>query len=199
MLRRAAPTARAAATAALAAGLCVPLGACGSAGEPQGGRGGSAAPATSPPATSTPATSPPAPTPPGTGASSGGSEGAPDGERVRAVLDGVELSLEVADEPSERAVGLMRRTEVPPGTGMVFLYDELSDGRYYMFDVPVPLRAVFVRDGRVVSSVLMPPCEEPVPQDCETYGADGPYDTVVETAPETLPDVQPGDVLELER
>ncbi len=119
-------------------------------------------------------------------------------ERVRAVLDGVELSLEVADDPQERAVGLMRRTSVPAGTGMVFRYDELSNGRYYMFQVPVPLRAVFVRDGRVVSTALMPPCEEPVPEDCPTYGADGPYDTVVETAPETLPDVQPGDVLELE-
>ena len=49
-----------------------------------------------------------------------------------------------------------------------------------------------------VSTVLMPPCEEPEPGDCPTYGADAPYDTVVETAPETLPDVQPGDVFELE-
>ena len=120
-------------------------------------------------------------------------------ERVDAVLDGVELSLEVADEPAERAVGLMRRESVPPGTGMVFLYDEPSTGRYYMYDVPVPLRAVFVADGRVVSTVVMPPCEEPEPQDCPTYGADAPYDTVVETAPETLPDVQPGDVLVLDR
>ena len=122
----------------------------------------------------------------------------PSPERVAAVLDGVQLSLEVADEPAERAVGLMRRESVPPGTGMVFLYDEPSTGRYYMFDVPVPLRAVFISDGRVVSTVVMPPCEQPEPQDCPTYGADAPYDTVVETAPETLPDVQPGDAFELE-
>ena len=120
-------------------------------------------------------------------------------ERVTAVLDGVELSLEVADEPAERAVGLMRRTSVPPGTGMVFLYDEPSTGRYYMYDVPVPLRAVFVAAGRVVSTVVMPPCEQPQPGDCPTFGADAPYDTVVETAPETLPDVAPGDVLRLDR
>jgi len=118
-------------------------------------------------------------------------------ERVPAVLDGVRLLLEVADEPAERAVGLMRRTSVPPGTGMVFLYDEPSEGRFYMFDVPVPLRAVFVRDGAVVSTVVMPPCGLDDPAACPTYGADGPYDTVVETAPETLPDVQPGDAFEL--
>jgi hypothetical protein len=119
------------------------------------------------------------------------------GERLQAVLDGVELELEVADTPQERAVGLMRRESVPPGTGMVFLYDEPSTGRYYMFDVPIPLRAVFVREGEVVSTVVMPPCELDDPAACPTYGADGPYDTVVETAPETLPDVQPGDAFEL--
>ena len=115
----------------------------------------------------------------------------------RGVLDGVELELEVADTPEERAVGLMRRESVPPGTGMVFLYDEPSTGRYYMFDVPIPLRAIFVSDGAVVSTVVMPPCELEVASACPTYGADGPYDTVVETAPETLPDVQPGDAFEL--
>jgi uncharacterized membrane protein (UPF0127 family) len=116
---------------------------------------------------------------------------------VQAVLDGVELELEVADTVQERAVGLMRRESVPPGTGMVFLYDEPSTGRFYMYDVPIPLRAVFVRDGEVVSTVVMPPCELDDPAACPTYGADGPFDAVVETAPETLPDVQPGDRFEL--
>ena len=115
--------------------------------------------------------------------------------RVTATLDGVELELEVADDDAERAVGLMHRDEVPPGTGMVFLYDRPVDARFYMFQVKVPLKAVFVRDGRVVSAVDMVPCTETDPQACPTYGADAPYDTVVETAPETLPDVAPGDQL----
>ncbi len=120
----------------------------------------------------------------------------PDG-RVAATLDGVELVLEVADDEVERAVGLMNRESVPPGTGMVFRYDAPTEGRFYMFMVPVALQAVFLRDGRVVSSVVMPPCRETEPQACPTYGADGPFDTVVETAPETLPDVAPGDLLRL--
>lgn len=119
----------------------------------------------------------------------------PPDDRVRATLGGVELLLEVAGDEQERAVGLMRRESVPPGTGMLFRYDEPVDARFYMYDVSVPLRAVFVRDGRVIFSVLMPPCELDVPQDCPTYGPDEPFDTVVETAPETLPDVQPGDRL----
>lgn len=118
-------------------------------------------------------------------------------DRASAVLGGVKLELEVADEPAERAVGLMRRTSVPDGTGMVFLFDEAVSTRFYMYDVPIPLKAVFIRDGAVVSSVVMPPCEESEPRACPTYGADGPFDTVVETAPATLPDVQPGDRFEL--
>ena len=114
-----------------------------------------------------------------------------------AVLGDVELELEVADDQAERNQGLTGRTSVPPGTGMVFLYDEPSDNRYWMFGVPIPLRAVFVRDGRVLSTVLMEPCTEPEAADCETYGADEPFDAVVETAPETLPDVEPGDRFEL--
>lgn len=126
-------------------------------------------------------------------------EPAPAGQ-VRATLDGVELLLEVADDDQERAVGLMRRSSVPLGTGMLFTYDEPVRSRFYMYDVPIPLRAVFVRDGRVVLSVLMPPCERGLaPQECPTYGPDEPFDTVVETAPETLPEVQPGDRLELAR
>lgn len=112
---------------------------------------------------------------------------------VTGVLDGVELVLEVADDPQERAVGLMGRTSVPAGTGMVFLYDALSEGRFYMYRVPVPLRATFVRDGRVVSSVVMPPCGLDDPAACPTYGADGPYDTVVETSPDVAPSPAPGD------
>ena len=119
-------------------------------------------------------------------------------EQVRAVLGGVELRLEVADEPAERSVGLMQRPSVPAGTGMLFRYDAPVQTSFYMYDVLVPLTAVFVRDGRVVHTVVMPPCELAEPQDCPTYGPDVPFDTVVETAPETLPDVRVGDELRVE-
>jgi uncharacterized membrane protein (UPF0127 family) len=119
-------------------------------------------------------------------------------ERVRAVLGEVELLLEVADEPSERAFGLMQRESVPPGTGMLFRYDAPVQTRFFMYDVQAPLTAAFLRDGRVVYAVVMPPCELDVPQDCPTYGPDEPFDTVVETAPETLPDVRVGDELQVQ-
>jgi uncharacterized protein len=123
------------------------------------------------------------------------------GQRIAEVVDaelgGVALRLEVADDPDERAVGLMGRTQVPAGTGMVFLFGGPVTSSFYMFQVPVPLVAVFVREGVVVGVEQMAPCELTDPAACPLYGPDAPYDTVVETAPETLPDVAVGDRLEL--
>ena len=121
-------------------------------------------------------------------------------ETVRADLGGVALTLEVADDQQERAVGLMGRTEVPAGTGMVFLFGEPVRTKFYMFQVPVPLTAVFVDDGTVVHVSQMEPCTETDGAQCPLYGPDGEdFDTVVETAPATLPDVREGDRLVLER
>lgn len=128
-------------------------------------------------------------------------EAAPDDDRVVVVAgDSGPVRAEVADDAQERAIGLMRREQVPVGTGMVFLYDAPSTGRYYMFDVPVPLTAVFAREGEVVGVVDMPPCPDQDPQACPTYGPDAPYDTVLETAPATLAGkVFVGDRLEVQR
>lgn len=125
----------------------------------------------------------------------------PTGARVTVVAGrSGPVAVEVADDDQERAVGLMRRREVPRGTGMVFLYDAPSTGRYYMYDVQVPLTAVFAREGQVVGVVDMPPCPEPRPEDCPTYGPDAPFDTVLETAPETLAGkVAVGDSLAVQR
>ena len=116
-------------------------------------------------------------------------------ETVVADLGGVRLTLEVADEPQERAVGLMGRTEVPAGTGMVFEFEQPVQTSFYMFQVPVPLTAVFLRDDVVVHVEQMAPCTETDAARCPLYGPDASFDTVVETAPETLPDVRAGDRL----
>ncbi len=116
-------------------------------------------------------------------------------ETVEAELGGVRLRLEVADEPRERAVGLMGRSEVPAGTGMVFRFDEPVRSSFYMFQVPIPLTGVFLRDGVVVHVAQMEPCRESEASRCPLYGPQEPFDAVVETAPATLPDVRRGDRL----
>jgi uncharacterized membrane protein (UPF0127 family) len=90
----------------------------------------------------------------------------------------VTVRLEVAADPAARARGLMGRTQVPEGTGMVFLYPEDVAEAYWMKNTLVPLSIAFVAaDGRVVSVAEMPPCTA---DPCPSYPPAGPYRYAVE-------------------
>jgi uncharacterized protein len=113
------------------------------------------------------------------------------------VGDAGPLAADVAQTPGQRAYGLRGRDEVPPGTGMLFLFAEPRPVRFVMSGVPVPLTGVFVRDGRVVAVEQMAPCTDGDPADCPLYGPEEPVDSVVEASPESLPGVAPGDAVEV--
>jgi uncharacterized protein len=90
------------------------------------------------------------------------------------------VRLEVAANPVARARGLMGRTEVPAGTGMVFLYPTDVAQAYWMKNTLVPLSIAFVAaDGRVVSVAEMTPCRA---DRCPSYPPAGPYRYAVELA-----------------
>ena len=90
------------------------------------------------------------------------------------------VRLEIAATPAARARGLMGRTEVPEGTGMVFLYPEDVAEAYWMKNTLVPLSIAFVAaDGRVVSVSEMTPCKA---DPCPSYAPAGPYRYAVELA-----------------
>jgi uncharacterized membrane protein (UPF0127 family) len=90
------------------------------------------------------------------------------------------VRLEVAADPSSRARGLMGRTQVPQGTGMVFLYPADVTEAFWMKNTLVPLSIAFVAaDGRVVSVAEMTPCRT---NPCPTYAPAGPYRYAVELA-----------------
>ena len=82
--------------------------------------------------------------------------------------------------PGRPGQGLMGRTEVPEGTGMVFLYPEDVAEAYWMKNTLVPLSIAFVAaDGRVVSVAEMTPCKA---DPCPSYPPAGPYRYAVELA-----------------
>jgi uncharacterized membrane protein (UPF0127 family) len=94
------------------------------------------------------------------------------------------VRLEIAATPAARARGLMGRTEVPEGTGMVFLYPEDVAEAYWMKNTLVPLSIAFVAaDGRVVSVSEMTPCRA---DPCPSYAPAGPYRYAVELAAGSL-------------
>ncbi|MET0478367.1 MAG: DUF192 domain-containing protein [Actinomycetota bacterium] len=105
----------------------------------------------------------------------------------------VTVRLEVAADPATRARGLMEREQVPPGTGMVFLYPADVAESFWMKNTLVPLSIAFVAaDGRVVSVAEMSPCKA---DPCPTYAPAGPYRYAVELAAGSFGDagVGPGE------
>ena len=87
------------------------------------------------------------------------------------------LAVEVARRPDQRARGLMQRTAVPEGTGMVFLFPRRVTVGFWMKGTLVPLSIAYVDGDRVVSIAEMTPCTK---DPCRDYPPDGPYTMAVE-------------------
>ena len=83
--------------------------------------------------------------------------------------DGLVVQAEVADEPGERAIGLMGREDVPEGTGMLFLLDRAGHEPFYMKSMLTSIDILWLAEeeggGRVVHlERSVPPCAaEPCP------------------------------------
>ncbi len=76
-----------------------------------------------------------------------------------------QFSVEVADEPDERAQGLMFRKTMPSSTGMLFVYTAPQRSMFWMRNTLIPLDMVFMdAAGRVtrVHSDAVPLDETPI-------------------------------------
>ncbi|HVF06492.1 MAG TPA: DUF192 domain-containing protein [Frankiaceae bacterium] len=87
------------------------------------------------------------------------------------------IRAEVARRSDQRARGLMQRTELPEGTGMIFLFPRRVDVGFWMKGTLIPLSIAYVDGDRVVSVHEMEPCRV---ADCPTYEPAGPYTAAVE-------------------
>lgn len=90
------------------------------------------------------------------------------------------IEAEVASTDEQRRVGLMGRPQVPPGTGMVFVYDSPVRHQFWMGGVEVPLSIAWALEGRVVGVAEMQPCPA-ADTTCRRYAPDSDYDLAVET------------------
>ena len=69
--------------------------------------------------------------------------------------DQVYLDVEIADDPIERAKGLMGREDIKPGQGMLFVFDDEYPRSFWMKNTPLSLDILFFdAEGRWVSSQL---------------------------------------------
>jgi len=71
------------------------------------------------------------------------------------------VKAEVASTPEQRSRGLMYRDDVPPGTGMLFVFSESRIHSFWMQNTYVPLDIAFLDgDFRVVDIQQMEPLTE---------------------------------------
>jgi uncharacterized membrane protein (UPF0127 family) len=103
----------------------------------------------------------------------------------------ITLQVEIADEPSERAQGLMCRESVSPGTGMLFTYESDRSSGFWMFNTYTPIDILYLDQlGGVVDKITMSPCPRGQETDGEwwdrclaessRYVPSGPWRTVLE-------------------
>ena len=107
---------------------------------------------------------------------------------VRLGIGGDCRRVVVADRTDERATGLMRRSDLGPYEGMLFVFDKPTSSSFTMSEVPVPLDIGWYDSaGRPVDRLLMQPCPDRSVSDCPVYSSRGPYTYAVETLGGQLP------------
>lgn len=85
--------------------------------------------------------------------------------------DGSTVHVELAKTDAERDFGLMERTSLPQGRGMLFVHDAPGDYPYWMYDCKIGLDIVWMDGNRriVEMSVDTPPCKGKAAS-CPNYG-----------------------------
>lgn len=91
---------------------------------------------------------------------------------VRSGDIGLAVQAEAASTDSQRTQGLMCRTVIPPGTGMLFFFDRPSTGGFWMFNTYAPIDLLYIDGtGRVVSALTMKPCPRSQGEDSSVWEA----------------------------
>ena len=84
------------------------------------------------------------------GASAACSEGAVD---IRGDWGSARFTVEVADEPAERAQGLMNVPEMARSAGMLFLYEAPQRATFWMKNTLIPLDMIFMDPTGTVTRI----------------------------------------------
>ena len=86
------------------------------------------------------------------------------------------FSVEVADTPAKRELGLQYRRNLAPERGMIFVFPAESDHAFWMKNTPIPLDMIFINSaGKIVGIV-----EQAVPFSTDSRSVSGASRFVLE-------------------
>lgn len=76
-------------------------------------------------------------------------------------VGGVDLTVEIADEPAERQKGLMERDSLPEDHGMLFVFPADQEMSFWMKNTTIPLSIAYIAsDGRILEIHDLTPLSE---------------------------------------
>ena len=87
-------------------------------------------------------------------------------------VDTTTLRVLLAASEDQHTLGLMERSHLAPDAGMLFTYsaEQPATAGFWMFRTRIPLDIAFLdRDGRIVATRSMEPCQSPEPRWCPSY------------------------------
>lgn len=80
---------------------------------------------------------------------------------ARLTVGAEKITVEVADEPQERSLGLMYRDSLDADTGMLFVYPDEAERSFWMRNTRVPLSIAYIdAKGRIVHIADLAPLDE---------------------------------------
>jgi len=106
------------------------------------------------------------------------------------------FTVEVADTPSERELGLQFRRELAPDHGMLFIFPSEREQSFWMKNTPIALDMIFInKDQKIVGIV-----EETVPFSLDPRRVSAPSQFVLEIngGVSRRYTIQPGDTVRFE-
>jgi uncharacterized membrane protein (UPF0127 family) len=102
------------------------------------------------------------------------------------------FQVEIADNPQERAFGLMFRQEMPADAGMLFDFEEEQPASFWMRNTYIPLDMLFIKADGTVESIA----ERTTPLSERSIPSKGPVRYVLEINGGVSKElgIEPGDV-----
>lgn len=97
--------------------------------------------------------------------------------------DGSQVTAELALTRDAQAQGMMFRSNLRPGEGMLFPFEEMAPRSFWMFQTLIPLDIIWLDDNKRVVEISAdsPPCRT-APEDCPSYGGSAHSTYVLELA-----------------